>query len=640
MRKALVVASREVRERWLLLAAGLALGGVSLAFPALARHPRWGDLAGALGAGSLAVAAGLLTGSSMLARDAAEGRLAFLLARPVSWFHVWVGKWMAALALVLGSGLLVGLPWILLRSRGPAVARLWRDPSPETGLALAIGAVLLIGGVNLLSTVYRARSWWLALDLALAMAALWAAARYLEPLAFHGFVGRRGGWALLAAVALILLAASGAQTAFGRTDLPRAHHALSATFWSGTAVVLLAAASWVAWIEAAGPADLRRVVQASRSADGRWLAVYGETNRGGHYGAAFLIDTTSGGFVPSTAIAGTRALLHGVPPWASLPSLDERMAWRLAPFEGGTALEQLDLTASPPRRGRIPLEASSPIGWWSSADLSGSGTTVLVTGDSTASLFSLPTGRALATAQLPPGWQVATARFRGDVARVYAMAARFGQPPSDSPSEVRVIDLAPDGAHPAGRFTATTRLRLSGDLEPDGRGDRLVTSDGALRLRDGATGDLLATLFEGATASARFLGDGRIAATRVEAERQKLLVFDAAGAPMRSVDLGVARGTPLLGPDAGPRRLVVHASDGFVRPRCWIVDLESGQVELFEGLIPAPASWRGSRQLAHPALAPGLFVDEQGRLLNLDDSGRRTVLVGTGAPRGHRLTRF
>ncbi|HSD27793.1 MAG TPA: hypothetical protein VLL75_10860, partial [Vicinamibacteria bacterium] len=112
MSKLLALAARELRERWLLFPAALASGFFPLALPAFGVPRDAAPVVGLFGAVLLGAAAGMIIGSSMLARDAANGRLAFLFARPVSWPAIWGGKWLASLVLVVATGLLAAIPWM------------------------------------------------------------------------------------------------------------------------------------------------------------------------------------------------------------------------------------------------------------------------------------------------------------------------------------------------------------------------------------------------------------------------------------------------------------------------------------------------------------------------------------------------
>ena len=117
------MAARELRERWLLFPAGLALGCVPLVLPAFG-VPRDAAGVGLLAAMLLGAAAAVVIGSSMLARDAANGRLGFLFSRPVAWPAIWGGKWLAAIVLV---GRAASWP----RSRGWPPFR-WRPSAATT----------------------------------------------------------------------------------------------------------------------------------------------------------------------------------------------------------------------------------------------------------------------------------------------------------------------------------------------------------------------------------------------------------------------------------------------------------------------------------------------------------------------------
>lgn len=654
MRKALVVASREIQERWLLLAAGLVLGCVPLVLPAFGAKGDAPVLIGGLIAFSLAAAAAVVAGATMLARDTADGRLAFLFARPLPWPAIWVGKWAAALVLVCGGGLLASLPWLLAYGPGTSslggpvnlswAARLVASGGRDAGLLLPVLAVLVIGSVNLLATLYRARNGWLALDVALLLAALWGAARYAAPLLLFG-AGWRGLWPsllMLAAMATALLVGSAAQLAYGRTDLRRAHHALSAGFWSVVTVGLLACAGGVAWIEAAGPADVTSMLAVRGSVDGRWVALEGRTNRGGVVWASFLLDTSDGRYVPTTDLDWLR---YGRAEWPGSASIsaDGRYALRAAPLQGGTALELLDLSGTPPRRTKVKLEASLPPTWWTTAALAPSGQQAVVVQDSAISLFALPSGKSIASAPLPPDWHVAAVRLRGEDARAWIVQAHPGIARSQTPSEVRVIDVSASARTEPQAFTAASGLRLFGEILPDARGDRLLTLDGGVRLRNGADGALLATLVEGEVQEARFLPDGRIAAMQVSRERRVLRLFDAEGRELRTLDLGAPGvGGLHLGPDAGPGRVVLVFGVPYYGQKSRILDLASGSVvQELEGLAPAPHRWWTSDIFEAERPAPGLFVDTSGRLLRLDfATGQRTVLAGPGAPRAKRIARF
>jgi len=250
MSKLLAVAARELSERWLLFPAALAVGCFPLILPAFGLERDIMPVIGVVSAVLLGAAAGLITGASMLARDAANGRLAFLFSRPVPWPAIWGGKWVAALVLVAASGLLAAVPWMVgypLSTVGGRHGDSWfRAMLDGPGaLFLFMVAILAVGLANFSATLFRSRSPWVAADLVLLLGAFWATRRYVAPLWLFGVVRVRSGWEVVLAIAPLaigLLAGSVAQVAVGRTDVRRAHGALSLGFWAVVGVTLVSAA--------------------------------------------------------------------------------------------------------------------------------------------------------------------------------------------------------------------------------------------------------------------------------------------------------------------------------------------------------------------------------------------------------------
>ena len=114
----MAIAAREVSERVLLLALAAALAVVPFVAPWLGVGDR--PLLGAFLCAVMVVAAAVLTGSSVIARDLAEGRLGFFFARPQPWWSLWGGKMLAALVRP-GTSRLVGMP----PSTGARTAATW-----------------------------------------------------------------------------------------------------------------------------------------------------------------------------------------------------------------------------------------------------------------------------------------------------------------------------------------------------------------------------------------------------------------------------------------------------------------------------------------------------------------------------------
>jgi hypothetical protein len=302
MSQLLAVAARELRERWLLLPGALVAGFMPVVLPlfGLGLSRDLTPTMGAAGAALFGVAASVVMGSSMLARDAANGRLGFLFSRPLPWGAIWGGKWLAALTLAAASAFLAAIPWMVaypLSSFGGHHGDSWLRAfwESEASAPFAVVLVLAIGLANFNATAFRARSPWLAADLLLVLLAGWTVRRTVAPLVAQGILGTEplSRWGLLIPLGILATAfflASALQVARGRTDLRRAHAAMSFTFWAIVFGVLGLAAARLAWARAARPADLTAQV-ATSDATGRWVYAWGGSRRGGAPG--FLIESAS-----------------------------------------------------------------------------------------------------------------------------------------------------------------------------------------------------------------------------------------------------------------------------------------------------------------------------------------------------------
>ncbi len=358
---------------------------------------------------------------------------------------------------------------------------------------------------------------------------------------------------LARASALALLLASAGQLAVGRTDVRRAHRALSIGFWAVVFSLLVAAAGWLTWVEAARPADLDQPMLVDAASDGRWLYVVGRTSRGGYLG--FLLDAASGRHLHVDVAVPWSGLLPKATAGRDVSfSADSRWAVRWRESRGGTGLTLVDLRSEPPRPVEVPLDSSAPPSWWTHAALSRSATTVLLVQESAVSLFALPSGRAVATSPVPPGWRVGAARFLSeDAARVWLEPWEPGDL-SSGPGEMRILDLARAAKPRLASFA--TALRSHG-LRPRllaqrGRHTTVDARRGSAAARRG-DGAILATLVENAKVkAARFLADGRIAALGFESGRVVVRVFAPDGTLQERIDLDRATGERGLGPQVGP----------------------------------------------------------------------------------------
>ncbi len=656
MSELLAVSARELRERWLLFPAALAVGFFPLILPAFGLPPDVMPVVGVVSAVLLGAAAGLITGASMLARDAANGRLGFLFSRPVAWTSIWGGKWLAALVLVVVSGFLAGIPWMVaypLSTVGGHHGDSWLRAmlDGERGAFFFMVIVLAVGLANFGATLFRSRSPWVAADLVLLLAAFWATRRYVAPLWLFGVLRVQSGWEVvlaLAPLAIGFLAGSMAQVAVGRTDVRRAHGALSVAFWAVVGLTLLCAAGYWAWIRSAGPADVN-VSAVTPGPAGRWIHVESSAERSGYYPHGFLIDTTNGRYARLPGPSWDRSRY----PVGLQFSADGRSAAVLGDDGRGAALSLYDLSGATPRVTEIALESSPPPTWRTTFALSPAASCAFVVHESGASLFALPSGRRVATTTIPPGWRPALVRFLSEgEARTWlvpAMEVRREDPHGGARAEMRVVDLATDGRSRAVTFPLAAALEPAWvwrGIVADAPGSRLLTSDAGVRLRDGATGELIATLAEGdRRLPVLFLADGRIvvggSAGGANSSKARILVFSPDGTKLRDAPLELWPWGLSVGPEVAPGRVAVSSfRSPYLSEDTLVVDVSDGHVvERLSGLRPAIGFWMVSPVPAEAsATTVHFFGDVEGHVVRVDfATGERKVVAGPGAPAVERL---
>jgi hypothetical protein len=664
MTRTIAVAGRELRERWLFFPGALALGSLPFALPALGARVGPGDvvLMEVAFAAIVAAAAGVVVGSTMLARDAASGRLGFLFSRPVAWPTIWAGKWAGALVLVIGSALVATLPWAVARGTDafgaiPELARPEGWP-PLAAPVLAVSAVLvLVGLASFVATAGYARSAWLVVDFALLVAAVWAVRRFVAPQLLLGML--QGWWwfaLLVAPIVVGLVAGSAAQVAIGRTDVRRAHRAASIVLWSVIGLGLVAAAGRYLWASGVGPADLDgRWYQVATGPGSRWTFVESSSRRGGRGGwyPTLLLETKTGRYVPAPdpyhAVGGAGAF-----------SADGRYAVQplLGTGDSVTTVALFDLTGAEPRRSVLRLESTPPSAWWTTLSLSPSGSRLLLAHELGASVFDSATGRRLATSPpFPAGWRPTAMRFVAeDRARLWLMPWIGEEAAGDRALEVRVLEFGLTGTPRTTSFAAGPTVAPAGAARTrgpgraivvDAAGERLLTFHGGLCLRDGWTGEPVATLLDSEPPrDAAFLADGRIVAVTAGDGSATLHAFGRDGASGGVVPLveGGRKTSPRadLGPEVSPGRIAVSLGflpflGGEPGSETVLVDVDAGRVA---------GRWAGLHPVGRPgavdgggagAVGAGYFTDGS-RLVRIDAAtGEQRVVAGPGAPRGERL---
>ena len=140
----------------------------------------------------------------------------------------------------------------------------------EGSVFLLILILIGIGAANFNATAFRSRSPWLAVDLALLLFSFWAIRRLVAPLFLFGLMGLKGPLGqllLLSPLTVALVLANAFQLARGRTDIRRAHRAMSIAFWTTIGLALAVAGRDLRWVLVEG----EEAVGTPRGAAGRGL---------------------------------------------------------------------------------------------------------------------------------------------------------------------------------------------------------------------------------------------------------------------------------------------------------------------------------------------------------------------------------
>lgn len=534
MRGFLAVFERELTERRLLAIAALGFGLIAAALPLVPGVQAGGltpeDVRGGVALGFallLSTLSAVFLGGSVLASDLLERRMGFYFARPLSGWTLWLGKVAASLVLIFGAILLVLLPALLVGGNFDP-GGFWGFNSAgqvmngaEAFLLWSLALLLLFFAINALSLMVRSRSPWVVLDIAalvLVAAAIWSARGRLL-LAGIG-IGSKNWWAgsinifawmtvLLVVVVLGAFIAAGAvQVVQGRTDVQRAHRAVSVTLW-GTLIALgIFFQALTFWWVRASPSDLMGVTQVAAVPEGSsWIAFGGPAAHRPGYNPVFFYDVASGRSVP--------ARLGGLSAWWGLPigiSADGRRAvWpqlQGASLKSPVVLQQLDLKrpGAEPRPTRLSLPSLPQ-----AVALSRDGRRIAIAAGYRLTVEDFESGRILASAHYSRVPWFSRLAFAGpDRVRLHQLREDWN-PISERKVNVDILELDIK----TGTLKQTGSLpdvhgTMGWSLSPDGE-RALLRNRRELQLRDSRTGELLAdlgTAEEGA--SAYFLKDGRI----------------------------------------------------------------------------------------------------------------------------------
>jgi ABC-type transport system involved in multi-copper enzyme maturation permease subunit len=244
---------------------------------------------------ALLLGLGFILGLSMVGRELTEKRLSFYFSRPVSGASIWFGKLTACVAIVLGCAVIMLIPSLLFQTQ---LSTSW-IPMPLV-IALIVGISLLFVLVGHgVSTTFRSRSPLLAADFAAAIVFVFALAAMLTPLMVRHaqiLAASVAGFVLLVFVFAVVVGGAW-QLSRGRIDGRRNHAAFSQFFWTSMGAALAIIAAFTLWVTSVTPNDLVRPF-GFHAPGGSWMYLSGESSHRADYGAAFLIDASSGKSIP------------------------------------------------------------------------------------------------------------------------------------------------------------------------------------------------------------------------------------------------------------------------------------------------------------------------------------------------------
>ncbi len=618
MRGFLAVARREIVERRQVLYAAAVTSLVPLAVAAIrglagtdAAQLRTSIAFLAAAAFYLGIAAAL--GVSLIVPRIASRRIAFDLSRPVSETAIWAAGVAAATVLAVSSAVIATLPTWLAGSTA-VLGDLSEEPLPAWLWLVAglLGVPAIFAFFHFVALAFRSRSGWLAFDAAsIALVGVGLAAAlsrlpsFLAPRpASHVAVG-------FVIASVVGLHWAGRQSVVrGRTDVVRAHRAASERLWPvlGAAVVL--ANAYAIWVMAAGPSAVVSRGFWFRPADmGPWVEISGNAREAS---AELLYDTATGRFERTRTVDWRGPVLSGN---------GRRAAWVEASDRGGPkrlrtrALDDANVGSVATR---LLFE-----GYPTLLELSEDGSRLATWENGVLAVHDLVSERTLASARVVRGEHE---ELRGlfvapEVFRLYLVG--------DRAIEIMQIDAR------------TRKLEHLGEIEggaglyfvTNASGSRLLEVGPGIRLYDGATGALLATLADEANRPLwpRMLPDGRI--VMPDAAR-RLRIFDADGREERTIELppdcsgGPSVSKVLVGGEVAPDRLVVGCGDDFAKRTIWLADLREGSIrKVAEGLTPA---WALGARPALGSDATKLFYGADVRSLVRFDpvTGQRREILG------------
>lgn len=597
---ALLIAAREWRERFRLLAVAAALGLIPFVAALVPGAREYRGAAIATVAGFLAVAytcgVALMQGATVVGRELTEKRLSFYFSKPIPAWTIWAGKAMAALGITAVAGIIVALPSYL------ASPERWREVWRAAGTGVLLGAIalslVLFFVAHAVSTMVRSRSMLLVLDALLAVATVALAFFIVQPLVHYHVVGLVEltlialGCSLLA----IFAVAPALQLARGRADARRSHVALSRVLWPAVGTVLAIGVAWTLWLTSTTFSSIDALWDLDHASNGRWVVVTGSDDLRLGLPATFLLNTET-----REAERLTRA-----------PMVRTELS------RDGSAVAWIERTELLPRRGDARLfvrrfgsdTVATPItlNVNDTFAINDDASRVAIVDRMLLRVQDVATGRLLASAPLFQSNQIVSMFF------VTPSRVRIVDLPRGG-SFVRISELDVERRKIEYTGTATVQTSLS-------RSDASVSADGALmylsleaKILDARTGELRATLPLGVkyTRLGGMLNDGTVVITN----GARLYVFDRDGRPVREIALPQPLHLAFVTSQIGDDRVVLigHRGKRERRYAMLVVDIRRGTVEtVVENALGPDARWSiDPRLIRHPENA--IFAADTGNRL-------------------------
>jgi ABC-type transport system involved in multi-copper enzyme maturation permease subunit len=557
MKNALVIAAREFEEKRFVAYAAIAIAILPFIFaaiPGMKANPADTIAMGSLVFGSaFAIAVGVIFGASVIGRDLSDGRMSFYFSRPVGALSIWFGKLTAAILMIVGTFGFIIVPARL--AAGVHWTRLVSASTTYPVLYILVIAIALFLIAHVISTFARSRSPLIVFDFVAAVVCGVVVRLLVVPLVAGGAFGiiTNLSVALAIAAAVAVIGGGAWQLERGRTDRRRNHLALSQFLWTTTAVALLIAAAYVAWVVSVKPADLTGHVRGTRSTSGPLAVLTGTPKGRADYHAAFLLNTEDGTAwrVDPSADWGVRYTRNG------------RSA--VVPRRLGEVAELLLYT-----RGKTdPVDTGLTMGAGDYTLSDDGGRIATVSKEKILSVYDVATKRSLVSVRLAGSTFIRVFFVTSDIVRIY-----FNAPAGLKIMEfdVRSRALRETGLVPSAPGVMFYCDPAGAHMLVHGRHSALLT------LNDARTGAEIKSLATGEhVKAAQFLRDGRIAVMGGPDSATVLHILAADGTPQRDIPLGAKRVATIFGDDG--TRVILNDVDAAGGQAFEAVNITTGVVE-------------------------------------------------------------